>query len=224
MNLPQKGEAVSIKRLILKGFFVSSLVIGGAHAHTVSYKGANALMTANSSEMSNWTLNHSFTSRAAGAASYLRFQGEDAKREAYLVRGNFLLKRWNELASQGNLYFSLGQGILSKNDKQSGAGLYSEEADWESRKYYVAFMHEGLISYKSSNDQIYMTKVRAGFAPYLADFKELNAWAILEVKSVSKMKKDISITPIIRLFYNNVLMEFGVSSAGESEFNFMVHF
>ena len=32
--------------------------------------------------MSNWTLNHSFTSRAAGAASYLRFQGEDAKREA----------------------------------------------------------------------------------------------------------------------------------------------
>lgn len=212
------------KRLILKGIFALSLMISNAFAHTVSYKGANSLMFSNGSQMSNWTLNHSFTSKIAGATSYLRFENEDAKREAYLVRGNFLLKRWNELASQGNLYFSLGQGMMKKNNKFDAAGLYSIEADWESRKYYVAFMHEGLMSYKSSDDQIFMTKFRMGFAPYLADFEELNAWAILEVKNVSKMKKDITITPLIRLFYHNVLMEMGISSKGESEFNFMIHF
>lgn len=213
-----------VKGLVFFSLFLSTIIGSEASAHTVSYQDANALMISNSSDMSQWVFNHSFTSKFSAGANYIRMEGTDAKREYYMGQANFLLKRWNELKSQGNLYLSFGQGMMKKNDDTSNASMVAVEADWESRKYYVAFMHEAFLNHKSSKDHIYMTKLRGGFAPYLADFNELNTWVILELKNISKMSDDIIVTPIVRLFYNNVLMEFGISSKGSSEFNFMVHF
>ena len=81
-----------------------------SNAHPVAYAGSNSIMTWNNPEMSEWMFAHSFTSHYALAARYFRNETVDGKREFYIPQLNFLLKRWNELESQGNVYLSIGHG------------------------------------------------------------------------------------------------------------------
>ncbi|TDP52449.1 hypothetical protein C8D79_2213 [Bacteriovorax stolpii] len=195
-----------------------------AHAHPVAYAGSTSIMTWNSKEMSDWMLTHSYTSKFSLAARYLRMDTRDGERTFYMPQVNYLLKRWNELDSQANIYLSLGHGgekVNSSFKNTTGAAL---EADWESRKYYVSFREDVLLSHKDSKRNIYQTKVRAGFAPYLAEFNEMNAWFILQADKSNKMTDEYKLTPFIRLFYHNILLEFGSTMKGDSQFNFMVHF
>ncbi len=195
-----------------------------AEAHPVAFAGSYSIMTWNSKEMSDWMFTHSFTSKTSLAARYLRLQTEDGERTFYIPQVNFLLKRWNELDSQANIYLSLGHGGEKINSSFKNTSSAAIEADWESRKYYVSFREDAIISHKNSDRNIYQSKVRAGFAPYLAEFDEMNTWFILQADMGNKMEDEFKLTPFIRLFYHNVLTEFGVSSKGDAQFNFMVHF
>lgn len=174
--------------------------------------------------MSDWMFTHSFTSKQSLAARYLRLDTRDGERTFYIPQVNFLLKRWNELDSQANVYLSLGHGGEKVNSSFKNTSSAALEADWESRKYYVSFREDVLLSHKDSKRNIYSTKVRAGFAPYLAEFNEINGWFILEATKSNKMNEEYKLTPIIRLFYHNILLEFGSTMKGDSQFNFMVHF
>lgn len=195
-----------------------------AHAHPVAYAGSTSIMTWNSKEMSDWMLTHSYTSKFSLAARYLRMDTRDGERTFYMPQVNYLLKRWNELDSQANIYLSLGHGGEKVNSSFKNTTGVALEADWESRKYYVSFREDVLLSHKDSKRNIYQTKVRAGFAPYLAEFNEMNAWFILQADKSNKMTDEYKLTPFIRLFYHNILLEFGSTMKGDSQFNFMVHF
>lgn len=201
-----------------------SIMGSKAQAHPVAFAGSYSIMTWNSKEMSDWMFTHSFTSNFSLAARYLRLDTKDGERTFYVPQVNYLLKRWNELDSQANIYLSLGHGGEKVNSSFKNTTSAAVEADWESRKYYVSFREDVLISHKNSDRNIYQSKARAGFAPYLAEFDEMNTWFILQADMSNKMKKDFKLTPFIRLFYHNVLTEFGVSSKGDAQFNFMVHF
>ena len=201
-----------------------SILGSKAEAHPVAFAGSYSIMTWNSKEMSDWMFTHSFTSKTSLAARYLRLQTEDGERTFYIPQVNFLLKRWNELDSQANFYLSLGHGGEKINSSFKNTSSAAIEADWESRKYYVSFREDAIISHKNSDRNIYQSKVRAGFAPYLAEFDEMNTWFILQADMGNKMEDEFKLTPFIRLFYHNVLTEFGVSSKGDAQFNFMVHF
>lgn len=167
---------------------------------------------------------HSFTSKNSLAVRYTRLDTRDGERTFYIPQVNFLLKRWNELDSQANIYLSVGHGGEKVKTSFKDTSNLALEADWESRKYYVSFREDAFLSHKNSNKNIYMTKVRAGFAPYLAEFNELNAWFILQADRSNKGADEFKLTPMIRLFYHNVLLEFGASTKGDSQLNFMVHF
>lgn len=212
----------NVPRSFLSLFFVLlTTYSSGLFAHTVSFKGAHALNFANSEDMSMWTYNYSMTPKNSIGANYYRFELPGKTERFYFLEANFLLKRWNELSSQGNLYLSLGQGLSESNSQyHSDVAI---EADWETRKYYTAFKTQGILNHKDSSKNIYYTKYRVGFAPYLAEFDQINTWIILETKYVNKMKEEFSVTPFVRLFYQNFLMEIGISNKGSSEFNFMVH-
>ena len=174
--------------------------------------------------MSDWMFTHSFTSNYSLTARYLRLQTKDGERTFYMPQLNFLLKRWNELDSQANIYLSIGHGGEKVNSSLKDTSNLALETDWESRKYYVSFREDVLLSHKKSGENIYRSKVRAGFAPYLAEFNEINTWFILQAEKSNKSVEEYELTPFIRLFYRNVLTEFGVTSKGDAQFNFMVHF
>lgn len=201
-----------------------SILGGKAEAHPVAYAESYSLMTWNSKEMNDWMLTYSFTSKYSLTARYLRLDTKEGERTFYIPQFNYLVKRWNELDSQANVYLSAGHGGEKVNTSFKSASSAALEADWESRKYYISFREDATISHQNSDRNIYQTKVRAGFAPYLAEFNEINAWFILQADTSNKMKEDFKLTPVIRLFYHNILTEFGVSSKGDALFNFMVHF
>ncbi len=205
--------------LVLFNVFISLQVV----AHPVSYKDAFGIMSYNTPKMNEILLTYSLNYNYAVAAYYLR----DSQSEFYIPRANFLLKRWNNTDSQGNIYLSGGLGTEKFNSKNYGVGLYEIVADWESRKYYTYIEHlyldrnnvdNPLLSSKSYNH----TKARLGFAPFLADYNDLNVWVITQFEKHND-ENQIEATQFLRFYMKNILWEIGAGFNGAIAFNFMIH-
>jgi hypothetical protein len=194
-----------------------------AQAHPVSFKKGFGVMSYNSSEMNEVLLTYSFTHRIAAATTFLN----DGDSEFLIPRANFLLKRWNNDDSQGNIYLSAGSGIETYDNKGSSAHLGEFIADWESRKYYTYFEQLYIKRDNHNNplipEQDYnRSKLRLGFAPFLADYSDLNVWFITQFdRGVDKEKIDA--TQFLRFYIKNVLWEVGAGFNGNFAFNFMIH-
>ena len=119
--------------------------------------------------------------------------------------------------------------ILEKFEmKNYAADLFEFSADWESRKYYIDFDHLYISRSHNKNilipDQHYnFTKVRAGLAPFLADYSDLNVWLILQAEKYS-YKSNIEMTQFLRFYIKNTLWEIGARFDGGGAFNYMIHF
>lgn len=194
-----------------------------AHAHPVAYKDAVGVMSYNSQQSNELLLTYSLTPRFAASLSYLR----EAKSEFYIPRANFLVQRWNNEDSQGNVYFSLGAGIEKFDSKNYDTKLAELITDWESRKYLVAF-EEQYFNRRNQNNPLLnqehfsKSKLRLGFAPFLADYNDLNVWYIAEFNSNSE-NPQIQTTQFMRFYMKNVLWEVGAGFDGSFAFNFMLH-
>ena len=209
---------------------ISAIIIGIllhthiAWAHPVAYADSNSIMMWNSKSMSDWMLTHTFTTKYSLSTRFQRISVNNQDQSYIIPHINFLLKRWNELDSQANVYLSIGEGLQKIHHSYShGATFSAIEADWESRRFYTSFREELIFNQRKNQQNLSMTRVRAGFAPYLAEFNELNSWFILQIER-QNFSKETTITPMIRLFYHNVLTEFGVDQKGEAQLNFMIHF
>ena len=205
---------------LLLGFSISS----PAWSHPVAYKGSYSIMTWNNPEMTDWMFTHSFTSQQSVSLHYLRNETKEGEREFYLPAVNFLAQRWNELNSQANLYLTVGHGGEKVGTSLKDTSILALETDWESREFYISFKQEALLTHRDSSKNIYTSRLRGGFAPYVASFEEINSWFILQLEKSNKSMSEYTLTPLIRMFYKNVLVETGVSHKGEAQFNFMVHF
>lgn len=200
-------------------FFAGSAAL----AHPVSYKDSVGVMSYNDSEANELMLTYSLTPRFAVAATYLR---ED-KSEFYIPRLNFLLQRWNNDDSQGNIYLSGGAGTEKYDSKNYDTSLAELIADWESRKYMAAFENQYFWRRNEDNPtlarkDLNRSKLRLGFAPFLAEYNELNIWYIAEFMNDST-RTQIQTTQYLRFYIKNVLWEVGVRTDGSFAFNFMLH-
>lgn len=191
-------------------------------AHPVSFKDAIGIMSYNSSEMNEILLTYSFNQKIALGHTYIK----EKKSEFYIPRINLLAKRWNNEDSQGNLYLSLGSGLEKYNNSTSSVRLGEVVADWESRKYYTYIEHLYMLRDNKENlnwterDDNH-TKMRLGFAPFLADYKDLNIWFISQFTKHNT--ENIETTQFLRFYMKNVLWEIGADFNGGFAFNFMIH-
>jgi hypothetical protein len=195
-----------------------------AFAHPTSYKGAVGLMSYNTPQMNEILLTYSLSHNFAVATTYLR----DSKSEFYIPRLNFLVKRWNNEDSQGNIYLSGGAGYEKFDSKNYGVRLAELVMDWESRKYYVYFDHLYLNRDNESNPALVEkeynhSKFRVGTAPFLADYADLNVWLILQAEKHLNQDQ-IEMTQFLRFYIKNTLWEVGAGFNGNWAFNYMVHF
>ena len=67
-----------------------------------------------------------------------------------------------------------------------------------------------------------MYSLRVGHAPYLAEYDELNIWLMLQYMNHPRGLNRHMTTPIVRMFYKNVLWELGVSTDGTFIINFAI--
>jgi len=202
-----------------------------AHAHPVTYKGNTNFMVFNSPSMQDLWLGYTFHRNAGVTLRGIRSVQSDhlgGEREFLFPQLNFLVKRWNEVGSQANIYLFAGYGFEHKRDPQpsqntlDGALIAALEADWESRKYYISGKYQLIrLTDKPGLDSEHL---RLGVAPYLSEYDQLGAWFIVQAKRMENSFSKLEVTPLLRFYYHNVLWEIGMSLRGKSLFNFMVHF
>ena len=191
-------------------------------AHPVSYKDALGIMSYNSTQMNEILLTYSLNYNYAIGHTYIR----EKNSEFYIPRFNWLAKRWNNEDSQGNLYLSAGSGVEKYNNTTSNVRLVEVVADWESRKYYTYLEHLYMLRDNKDNPLWQQrddnhTKLRLGFAPFLADYNDLNIWLITQWTQHNT--ENIEATQFMRFYMKNVLWEVGADFNGGFAFNFMIH-
>lgn len=175
-----------------------------ALASPVIYQGGQMIDTAFDSKSTDIQWAYSLTSHMA--VGYRYFQSFSEGTPLHMVQVNGLINRWNEENSQGNLYLMGGIGAQD----QTIAPYLGAEADWESRAYYVAASVEQFWMQEPSNKIV----LRAGFAPYLAEYEDLHTWLILQAVQLNTGTETTQwVMPVIRLFKDNVLTEFGSNGA-----------
>ncbi len=193
-----------------------------AHAHPVAYKGATGVMTWNQPFLGDDWLTYSFRPDAAVAARHMRFEVPEGRLHFYGPQLDYLAKRWNQLDSQANIYLYGSYGGLNFQDRTHGAGFGGVEADAESRKHFVMIRYEKMWS--DLGPDFYHAEFRLGIAPYEAEMNEIASWLMVQYQWHPMLTRKYAITPLIRLFYKNVLFESGVSTDGDWMLNFMFHF
>jgi hypothetical protein len=193
-----------------------------AQAHPVAYQGATGVMTWNQPFLADHWVTYSFRPDLAIAARSMRMQMDEGDFRLYIPQLDYLVKRWNELESQANIYVYGGFGGSTLNSRTGTAGMFGIEADAESRSLFILGKYEGMLS--SLAQDFHHAEFRLGAAPYEAEYDEIAAWFMIQLQYHPALAQGYAITPLARLFYKNVLWEVGSSLDGEWMLNFMFHF
>jgi hypothetical protein len=201
------------------------LFISSAYAHPVIYQDGVAISSSNMPSYAENYLMYSYSSKWAAGLGHYRFSNDKNNTELGLVKLNHLLWRHNGEDSQANIYLHGGLGVVDNEIGQrdtSEAMMAGIEGDWETRKLFTSLKHFEFHSPGVMDAT--MTQGRVGFSPLLTDFKDLQTWLMLQGMYAPTTDKTVTLTPLIRFFYHNVLWEMGSSFRGEWMLNFMVHY
>jgi hypothetical protein len=208
-----KKRCFMLRVITLISFFLAR----GVLAHPVAFAGATSFMSLNMNGLSENTLVYSPTYYLGTGLKHVQTNQEKWSN----LHLGYLVKRWNKLDSQSNIYLFGGPGIHWKQNQREYFTRVGAQMDWENRRLYFMGRYSGAHS-KLGNFEQY--QVRAGLAPFLAGFNELNAWIILQAQHVPQRPQETMITPLMRFFYKNVLWEMGSSVSGDWLLNLMVRY
>ncbi len=192
-----------------------------AQAHPVSFKNAVSVMSWNQPFMTDNWITYSLNHRSALAARTMRLETLEGRQSYFGPQFDYLVKRWNNMHSQANVYVYGSYGVLHAQQSSRAAGLGGIEVDAESRKHYIALKYEKMWSDFSNMDRV---EARLGVAPYESEFHEISSWFMIQYQYHPMLIRKDVITPLIRLFYKSVMFEGGVSTDGDWMTNFMFHF
>lgn len=211
------------------------LAFGDAQAHPVVFAGGTALMGHQMHDMSKFEVVHSPTARTGLGVSLMRHKHA----HELIVKGAGLLWRGNFPDFQANIYAVAGAGrqfarshagdstspLMKRIHSNPNLYEWAVSADGEDRQIYT--MGEYSETYDKKGLIRQASKLRLGFAPYKANSDEMSIWGILEwlpEKSAGDSNWRHEVTPMLRMYYKNTLMEAGSSLNGKFTFNYMFHF
>lgn len=127
---------------------------------------------------------------------------------------NWLPYRKNMRESQANLYVRTGLGQTHSHGKDDVGGFAGINADWESRRYLVAYENRYFAD-SGVGESEFDERVRLGVAPYKAPFEAWHPWFILQFDHTPEDEDNITVTPMLRMFKGNILGEAGISHRGD---------
>ena len=213
------------KILICLGVIGLALMPATAEARPVSYPGGWTFMTMNDAEKNMAHMFYTFTPSLA-----LGYSGEywrDANFQLHSLQMNNLLKRWNRKGSQANLYLKSGIGMAYSDNAPfdhdwRAAGFTGLAADWENRRYYTSY--ENRYVWADDIHDGFTQKARVGIAPYIGDYGDLHTWLMLQVDHAPETSPPVTVTPLVRFFKGDHMIEAGVSNQGSALFNWTVRF
>ncbi len=209
----------------MKWFLLVTLALTNiAWGHPVIFEDGIVVSSSNMEGYSDNQILYSYSNKWATGINHWRFTKDDKNTEIGLARLNHLLWRKNGEDYQSNIYLLSGIGVadseLEKRDTRE-AYMAGAEVDWETRNLFVALKHYQFNS--PAVTDIGMTQARVGFSPKETPFDQLQTWFMVQAMYTPDIDKTVTITPLLRFFYHNVLWEMGSSTRGEWMLNLMVH-
>lgn len=190
--------------------------------HPVSFKGGWSFMAFHQSDMIDWQLLYTIEPKVSLGVDFIRDTMDSQERFFLIPRVSWLVHRWNQTESQANLYFYGGIGVARMEKLSEPAVQAAIEGDYETRALYLSGRVAAVTARRFNTLALY--QLRAGFAPYLGEADELHTWLIGQLQYLPFAPEEaVRFGPVLRLFYKNVLWETGVSTQGNLNFNFMVH-
>lgn len=189
--------------------WLAALAIGlasSAHARPVSYPGGWTVLQNNDSLANSLWVHYSPDARYS-----VGYYGQYDRAEewtAHTVRATRLVRRWNEKASQGNLYAwgAVGAADLGGGADARGAGFAGVSADWETRRVFI--MGEAKAAQIGATSDVEFLG-HVGFAPYAGDYGDLHLWLMLQAQHKPTAAEPMITTPMARLFWDTNLVELG---------------
>ena len=192
-----------------------------APAKPISYVGGTMVMQENDETGNTLSVDYTFDPHFALGLYAKRDIGG---KEFYTIgpQLNTLLKRWNLPDGQGNIFAMTGAGAARQGSNSQPAAWAAFLADYETRR--VFFSYEPRLMYGGNIESSFWQRAHVGFAPYLANYEELNTWLLLRVDHHPAKNDHFVVTPVLRFFYKTIWLEAGYSSNNHIMVNWTVQF
>lgn len=213
-----------MKISIFKIVVISTIYIANsymAEAKPISYVGGTMVMQENDETGVTLALDYTLTPNYA-IGIYAKQENTGKEFTAIGPQLNTLIKRWNLPYGQGNIFNMSGAGIARYHGDNNFAAWTGILADYETRRIFTSY--EIRLMYADHLENSAWQRARVGFAPYLANYDDLNTWLMLQVDHHPAKDDSVVITPLARFFYKTTLLEAGYSSNHHVMFNWVLQF
>jgi hypothetical protein len=200
---------------------LTSTVALPAHAKPLSYVGGTMVMQENDETGNTLSVDYTFDPHFALGLYAKRDIGG---KEFYTIgpQLNTLIKRWNLPEGQGNIFNMTGAGTARQGSDSQPAAWIALLADYETRRVFLSY--EPRLMYAGDIETSFWQRAHIGFAPYLADYDQLNTWLLLRFDHHPAKDDHFVVTPVVRFFYKTIWLEAGYSSNNHVMINWIVQF
>ena len=208
------------KTLLTLSFAIFAGVFAG-EAKPLSYVGGTMVMQENDETGHTITLDYTFTPTEAFG---IYIKQEENGRDILMLTPeiNTLLKRWNLPDGQGNIFNMSGAGVANYRGNNQPCLWTAFLADYETRRWF--FSYEPRLVYAGDIESSFWQRAYAGFAPYLANYDDLNTWLLIRLDHHPAKNDHFVVTPVLRFFYKTIWVEVGYSSNNHVMVNWTVQF
>lgn len=144
-------------------------------------------------------------------------------RDITYARFNYLAKRWNGEASQGNVFLWGGAGSAHIGGGDDVlAWNVGAQADYETRRVYLSVKTDFYDSREFSHR---IDTMQAGLAPYEHDYDTLATWLVVQGRRYTGDVHDgTEWALLLRLFKSNAWFEAGATTDGKVQAMLMFNF
>lgn len=202
---------------------------GVAEARPVSYPDGWTLILNNDANQNSALIHYSLdTEHSLGLRLRYDREGDFVFTGTQLNR---LVKRWNKVDSQANIYGRIALGRVTDNlddgelrlQRESDEGLFlGVSGDWETRRYFVSAAAEHWESGRFGEFSTFHS--RLGVAPYVANTGALHTWIMVEGLHRPESRDNLTARALLRFFKGPSLLEVGVDDKGEPLLNYTHRF
>ena len=216
-------------RFIATLFTTMALLSGIAEARPVSYPEAWTVMLRNDVNQNSAHIHYTLdTQHSLGLRLRYDREGDFTFTGAQLNR---LIKRWNKVDSQANLYGRVAIGQVSDNldssemrlKRDSDEGVFfGVSGDWETRRYFVSAAAEHWENGRFGEFSEFHG--RLGIAPYVANTGALHTWIMVEGHHRPESRNKAGASALLRFFKGPSLLEVGIDDTGEPLLNYIHRF
>lgn len=217
-HIQQRAKTLTV--LLIAALF-TALSYEPAEAKPISYVNGFMVMQENDETGNTLSLDYTIDPKLA-VGLYAKKESGDKDFTTIGPQVNYLVKRWNMPGAQGNIFSMSGAGVSRFRGDDEFSAWTGILADYETRRIFTSYEIRGM--YAGDIEKSVWQRARVGFAPYLANYDDLNTWLMVQVDHHPAKEDNVVVTPLVRFFYKTTLVEAGYSSNDHVMFNWVLQF